>query len=593
MKQFFKFFLASLLALVVAGVIFFIAFFSLVGAAVSSTISQKETVTIKDNSVLILDMSQPIHELGQDNALAIFSGQSSLPYGLIDILNSLKEAKGDNKIKGIYLKVGGAANGWATMQQLRDGLKDFKKSGKFIYAYGDMIPQRDYYVASVADSIFINPLGSVELKGLSSGITFFKGAMDKLGIKPEIFYCGQFKSATEPFRMEKMSDPNRKQLAALQSDMWSEMLQAVSEHTKTDTATIFNWVKNGNIQTANDAITYKLADGLRYKDEIESLIKSKEGLKETEKIHLTSMDDYVKALPMKIGNNKIAILVAEGEIIDGDANGKSSVIADETLIKDIHKISDDDNIKAVVMRVNSPGGSALASEKILHELLLLKKKKPLVVSMGDLAASGGYYISCKADSIFALQNTITGSIGVFGMMFNTQELFNNKLGVTFDVEKNAPYADFPDMNRPMTDQEKKFMQNGVDTIYKIFKTHVAEGRKLDIAYVDSIGQGRVWTGAAALQNKLIDAFGGLDRALQSAATLAKVTDYSVVTYPVVKDKVQQILEMINGKSDKEALAKTIAENQISSDFKWYNTIKTLLNNKTRTWMMMPFVPEVK
>lgn len=592
MKQFFKFFAASLLALVVAGILFFVVFFGVIGAAVSS-IGKEEPVSIKDNSVLMLDLNQPVSDLGQENALAIINGKPSSSYSLYDILKSLREAKGDNRIKGVYIKVGGGGIGWATMQQLRAGLQDFKSSGKFIYTYGDFISQRDYYIASVADSVFINPMGLVELKGLASQITFFKGAMDKLGVEPEIFYCGQFKSATEPFRMQKMSDPNRKQLAALQRDFWNEFLMAVSEHTQADTATIYGWVKAGTIQNAGDAIRYKLADGLRYKDEVEDLLKKQSGLKESDKLRITAMDEYIRSLPEKPGVDQLAVLIAEGEIVDGNGDRSGSQIASEAIIKDIRKVRDNDKIKAVVLRVNSPGGSALASENILRELMLLKKKKPLVVSMGDLAASGGYYIACKADSIFAMPNTITGSIGVFGMMFNTQKLFNNKLGITFDTEKNAPYADFPDMNRPMSDMEKQFMQGSVDSVYMTFKRHVAEGRKLDIAYVDSIGQGRVWTGKAALDNKLVDAYGNLDRALQSAAAIAKVSNYKVVTYPVVKDKFQQIMELLNSKGDKETLAQSLTESRLSQDFKWYNILKTLLNNKNRTWMMMPFIPEVQ
>jgi len=592
MKQFFKFFAASLLALVVAGILFFIISFGMIGAAVSS-IGKEEPVSIKDNSTLLLDLSQPISDLGQENALAIINGQPSVSFGLYDILKSFREAKNDNRIKGIYIKTGGGSIGWATMQQLRAGLQDFKKSGKFVYAYGDFISQRDYYITSVADSVFINPMGHIELKGLASQITFYKGTMDMLGVEPEIFYCGQFKSATEPFRMQKMSDPNRKQLAALQRGFWDELLTAVSEHTQADTATIYGWVKAGVIQNAGDAIRYKLADGLFYKDEIEDLLKRQSGLKESDKLRLTAMDEYIRTLPEKPGVDQLAVLVAEGEIVDGYGDKSGTQVASDAIIKDIRKVRDNDKIKAVVLRINSPGGSALASENILRELLLLKKKKPLVVSMGDLAASGGYYIACKADSIFAMPNTITGSIGVFGMMFNTQKLFNNKLGITFDTEKNAPYADFPDMNRPMNDMEKKFMQSSVDSIYVTFKQHVAEGRKLDITYVDSIGQGRVWTGKAALDNKLVDAFGNLDRALQSAAAIAKVSNYKVVTYPVVKDKFQQIMELLNNKGDKETLAQSITESRISQDFKWYNTLKTLLNNKNRTWMMMPFIPEVQ
>jgi protease IV len=596
MKQFFKFFLASLLALFVAGLVFFAVFFIIVGSitrSVTNALSSDETSGVKDNSVLYINLTDDYHELGESNSFAIFTGGSGRTSGLIDLMKCIAYAKTDKNIKGIYLKAGGSPNGQATSQQIRESLKDFKSSGKFIYAYGDFIPQSDYFIASVADSVFINPLGSVELKGLASNLVFFKGALDKLNVQPEIFYCGQFKSATEPFRMEKMSEPNRKQIAALQSDIWKEMLKAVSEHTHADTATINNWAQTGAIQTASDAVKYKLADGTKYKDEVERLIKSKTGKGGKDKINFISVDDYIGNIPSKINNNQIAILVAEGEIVDGEAQSSSYQIASETFIKEIRKVRDNDKIKAVVMRVNSPGGSALASEVILRELQILKKKKPLVVSMGDLAASGGYYISCQADSIFAMPNTITGSIGVFGMMFNTQAFFNQKLGVTFDGEKNAPYADFPNMNRPMTEQEKKFIQNSVDTIYLTFKSRVAAGRKMNVAYVDSIGQGRVWTGTEGLKNGLVDAIGGLDRAVKSAASLAKLTDYKTVNYPAVEDRMERMLRMFGKGASEKLMAEQIIEKELGKEYRWFRMLKMMQEQKNHIWMMMPYVPEIK
>jgi protease-4 len=597
MKQFFKFFLASLLALIVAGIIFFVAFFAVIGSiskSISGAAVKEEQSLTKDKSILFIDLTDNFHELGESNSLALFTGGSSQSAGLHDLLKSIAYAKTDNNIKGIYLKAGGSPNGLATAQQIREALKDFKTSKKFIYAYGDFIPQADYFIASVADSVFINPLGTVELKGLSSQITFFKGALDKLKVQPEIFYCGQFKSATEPFRMDKMSEPNRKQQAALQKDVWNEMLLAISEHTKADTATINSWAQKGIVQSAHDAVTYKLADGLRYKDEVESLLRKQSGLEEKDKIRFANISDYVNNVKDNTSENSIAILVAEGEIVDGTGSGSATQIASETFIKEIRKVRDNDKIKAVVMRVNSPGGSALASEVILRELQLLRKKKPIVVSMGDLAASGGYYISCQADSIFALPNTITGSIGVFGMMFNTKAFFNEKLGVTFDGEKNAPYADFPNMNREMTDQEKKFIQNSVDTIYMTFKSRVAAGRKMDIAFVDSIGQGRVWTGTAGLKNGLVDALGGLDRAVKSAAAIAKLKDYKLVTYPVAEDKLEKFMRMVQGNSTAEkVLAEQFLEKEFGREYRWFRMLRTMQEQKNRIWMMMPYIPDIR
>lgn len=595
MKQFFKFFLASLLALVVAGVLFFSAFFAIVGSIAGSFSSKgdKESVIIRDNSILRIDLRDPLHEIGESNSLALFTGGSNKTTGLLLAIRSIEKAKNDDKIKGIYLKAGGNSYGLATAQQLRTALKDFKTSGKFVYAYADYFSQSDYYLASVADSVFMNPLGMVEIKGLASNLVFFKGALDKLSVQPEIFYCGQFKSATEPFRMQKMSEPNRKQLAALHTGVWADMLEAFKSHTGADTATINAWAQNGTIQNASDALTYKLVDGLKYIDEIETLLRSRTDTKEEDKVPFVPLNDYARSVSRGTAEDKIAILVAEGEIIDGTSNSGYQ-IASEDFIKHIRKVKEDKKVKAVVLRVNSPGGSALASEVILRELQLLKKEKPLVVSMGDLAASGGYYISCQADSIFALPNTITGSIGVFGMMFNTQKFFNEKLGVTFDVEKNAPYADFPNLNRPMSEMEKKFIQNSVDTIYLTFKGRVAEGRNMDINYVDSIGQGRIWTGNAALKNGLIDDIGDINRALKSAASLAKVDNYRIVTYPEPEDKIEKLMKSLSMSSNTEKImAEQFLERELGRDYRWFRMLRTMQEQKNHLWMMMPYIPEIR
>lgn len=598
MKQFFKFFFASLLALMVGGALLLIIFFSILGAIGSSfseSIKGDDKVSVKDKSILVLPLNNTYPELRQNNIFAMFTGGPFSTPGLRDVLTAIEYAKEDKKIKGIYLKANGSSNGLATSEQLRSALKDFKQSGKFIYAYGDFISQSDYYLASVADSIFVNPIGGVELKGLSSQIAFLKGALDKLDVEPEIFYCGQFKSATEPFRMDKMSEPNRKQIAALHESVWSNYLTAFSEFVKTDTATINSWTQQGLIQNASDALKYKMVSGLKYKDQLESLLKEKTEMKEDEDLRLVSIGDYISTVPMSTNKDQIAILVGEGEIVDGQASTYSDPqIASETFVKQIRKVKENDNIKAVVLRVNSPGGSALASEIILREIQLLKEKKPVVVSMGDLAASGGYYISCQADSIFALPTTITGSIGVFGMMFNTAKFFKNKLGVTFDEQKNAPYADFPNLNREMTAQEKIFIQNGVDSVYHTFKSRVAAGRKMNIEYVDSVGQGRVWTGEIGLQLGLVDALGGLDRAIQSAANLAKIEKYRVVTYPQDDGKMTEIMKSL-GKAQIQEMysAQQILEKELGINFRWMTTIKKMQENKTHIWMTMPYIPEIK
>lgn len=595
MKGFWKYFLASLLAIVVSGILLMFIFFGFMGALASSVTSSQVAV-IKSNSILEIDLSKPISEIPQANILsAITGGAPAAEVGLFEVLSAIEMAKTDEHIKGIFLKAGGNSNGWATSQQLRKALESFKSSGKFIYAYADGITQKAYYVASVADSVFINPVGNVELKGLSTNIMFYKGLLDKLEVQPEIFYCGKFKSATEPLRAYKMTAENRTQISAYQNDLWAEMVGVVVQHTGMDSTTVDSLVNAGAIQTSADAIQYKLADGLKYQDEVEQLLKAKSGIDADRELNFASLSDYKSRLSQKPSSNHIALLIAEGSIIDGKAGANSgSVIASDDFIKEIRRVRDDESIKAVVLRVNSPGGSALASENILRELQLLKAKKKLVTSMGDYAASGGYYIACQSDSVFAMPNTITGSIGVFGVMMNTEKLFNNKLGITFDVEKTAPMADMGDMNRPFTERERQIIQHGVDTIYSTFKSRVAAGRKLDIAYVDSVGQGRVWTGKAALNLHLVDGLGGMDRAIKAAASLAGISEYRVVTFPKPTSDIERLLKMVNGKDANSALlTKQLVQNELGFSFDAYQQFKLLMNNRNQVWMMLPFLPETK
>ncbi len=594
MKDFFKYFFASLLAIIVSGILLAIISFGIMGALVSSATSQQMAV-IKENSILEIDLSRQITEIPQANILsAITGGSNGSSVGLFEVIRSIEAAKSDDNIKGIYLKAAGNANGWATSQQLRDALKDFKNSGKFVFAYADGISQKAYYIASVADSIYINPLGSVELKGLSTSLMFYKGLLDKLEVEPEIFYCGKFKSATEPIRAYKMTDENRTQIKAYQQDFWSEILAAVAEHNKMEPATIDSLVNEGLIHTSADAVKYKLADGIKYKDEFEDILKAKLGLDKKDKLNFASLSDYKSRLSQKPSSNQIALLIAEGNIVDGKAGATSdAVIASEDFIEEIRKVNADSNIKAVVMRVNSPGGSALASENILRELDLLQKNKKLVVTMGDYAASGGYYISCNADSIFALPNTITGSIGVFGVMMNTQKMFNNKLGITFDTEKTSALADLGDGNKPMTERERAIIQSGVDTIYHLFKSHVAAGRKMDINYVDSIGQGRVWTGKRALDLKLVDGLGGLDRAIAAAAKLAGLSSYRVITYPKPTSDMERLLKLMNSSQAQTDLAsRAFLQSELGNPaINAWTQLSLMLKHPKTIWTILPFIPE--
>lgn len=589
MKQFFKMFFASLLAMVVAGVVMVVIVIAIIAGLVSKTISSEKEKKVLAASVLKIDLDRSLHEQGENNSFSIFSNDEPYNAGLYDAVKSIRKAAGDNNIKGIFIKLDGTPNGWATLQQLRDALGAFKSSGKFIYAYGESIPQKAYYVASVADSVYLNPVGSMEIKGLVSQLTFFKTALSKLEVQPEIFYAGKFKSATEPFRADKISDANREQITALQNGIWAEFLTAAAKHAHTDTAAVHALATNGSIQFPADALKSKLVDGLLYWDEVEDRMRAKMGLKADEKINYVSLDEYNDKWDIdgKSKDGRIAVLFAEGDIVDGSKEDDYQ-IASEDFVKTIRTLRKDDKVKAVVMRVNSPGGSALASEVMLRELQLLRQKKPLIVSMGDVAASGGYYISCQADSIFAMPNTITGSIGVFSMLFSVEGLMKNKLGVNFDEVKNAPYADFPTMSRNLTPNEAQRMQNGVDTIYHIFKSRVAAGRKISVADVDSIAQGRVWTGKDALAIHLIDAYGNLDRAIASAAAKAKLSNYKVVTYPEPVDKLEKLFRRVSrANASSAALTKQMIEAELGENYQWYKEFKSLKKMNGKTMMAMP------
>lgn len=594
MKQFFKMFFASLLAMVVAGVIIVGLFVSMI-VSLSKSITDNKDNKLVSGDVLVIDLSKRIHETGQSNSLAVLSKDNAYDAGLYDITKALHDARTDNSIKGLLIKLSPVQGGWATLQQLRIAVADFKKSGKFVYAYGENITQGAYFVASAGDSIYLNPMGDLELKGFSTTLAFFKGTLDKLELNPEIFYAGKFKSATEPFRAEKISDPNRQQITAFQAGMWDEYLKAAAEYTHTDKETVHKWATEAAIQFPADAVKHNMVAALLYWDQVEQRIKSLTGQKKDEAIKYITMDEYVMTSRLSGGSSdqRIALLVAEGSIVDGEKNDEFE-IASKTFCEEIRKVAKNDRIKAVVLRINSPGGSALASEVILRELELLRQKKHVVVSMGDYAASGGYFIACAADSVFALPNTITGSIGVFSMMFSMDKLAKNRLGVTFDGVKNTPFADFPTATRPLTAQEAQMMQTSVDTIYSIFKGHVVKGRKMSQADVDSIAQGRVWTGTDALRLHLVDGLGGLGRALNSAAALAGLKDYKVVVYPEPEDKLQSLMRRFKSNTAASAAVKTaIKEEMMSEEYQWYQQVQALRRMRGKALMAMPFVPVVE
>jgi protease-4 len=564
MKSFLKIFLASFLALVVLCVIIFFIFVGIV-----SSVTADKKASTGGRAVLVIDLARNYPEIGVENPLARFSDkEDGYSPSLYDVVRLIHHAKTDSAVKGIYLKCGSNGNGMGASQELRNALINFKTSGKFVYAYGEVISQGAYSVGNIADKIYCNPKGGVDWRGYALQLAFLKGLLQKLEIEPQIFYAGKFKSATEPFRETSMTDANRLQLSVLLGDMYGRLLQQTAETRKLDTATLHQYANEYRIQYAADAVTYKLIDGLKYDDEVREEIAKKLGGVQLDKINFITVQKYAKAVDFKRdGSDKIAVIYAQGDIVDG--KGDRDLIGSVTYRDLVRKARLDKNIKAIVVRINSGGGSALASENIWRELTLARKVKPVVVSFGDMAASGAYYLSCNADSIFAQTNTITGSIGVFTMLPNMQKFFNNKLGITFDGVKTGAQADMLSATKPLTPAQRMYLQNSVDSIYLTFKERVAGGRKKDIGYIDSIGQGRVWTGARALELGLVDRLGGLDDAIACAARMAKVSDYRLREYP----EPHNVLEMIFGGYEKDA-TQTAMKKELGEDgMKTYQAIK--------------------
>jgi protease IV len=580
MAQFFKIFFASFLAVVVFALIALLIVVGLIGSITSS-----EKPDLGSKAVLYISLDQHISEQVKDNPLANFNvdEQYDMP-GLYDIVRLIHYAKTDSTIKGIYLKCNGNGSGLATSNELRNALLDFKTSNKFIYAYGDVIPQKAYYVANVADRIYCNPKGGVDWKGFSIQYMFFKQALGKLEIEPQIFYAGKFKSATEPFRADHMTDANRLQSAVFLHDLYNELLTTTAAARHTDTATLHKCAEELLIQSASDAVKYKLADAAMYDDEVKDEIKQQLGIDRKTKINFIMIGKYAKAVHYKSGkgSDKIAIIFAEGDIVDG--KGESGQIGGDTYRGLIRNARLDDNIKGIVIRVNSGGGSALASENMWRELVLAKKEKPVIVSFGDYAASGGYYISCGADSIFTQPNTLTGSIGVFSIVPNMKKFFNNKLGVTFDGVKTSPYSDMTTTTRSLSDTEKKFFQNDIDSIYRTFLTRVSEGRRINIALADSIAQGRVWTSTRAIQLGLADRIGGLQRAIDCAAGMAKLTQYQVREYP----EPQNWLETLFGNYKRNASINAVKEELGDEGFSIYLSLKKIKQIMGSNQARLPF-----
>jgi len=550
MKSFLKYTLATIVGIFISSFILFFIFLGFIGVLISSA---EKTVTVESNSLLKLEFTKPITERSSKNPFQNFDFQTLRPstnLGIKDIIDYIDKAKTDNNIKGIYLDLSIIPSGLATIEEIRSALLDFKKSKKFIISYSEVYTQSSYYLASVSDKIYLNPSGYLPLVGMRSEITFLKGTFEKLDIEPEILRHGKYKSAVEPYTNDKMSDANREQMNALLAGIWNHVLKGISEQRKISVAKLNELADNLTVRNASSALSNKLVDGLKYEDEILTELAKLSGVKNEKNINFLSINDYVKTPKAKtssgLSKNKIAIVYASGDIMPGE--GDANTVGSKTTAEAIRKARNDSSIKAIVLRVNSPGGSALASEIIWREVKLAQKVKPVIASLGDVAASGGYYIVSPADTIVADTNTITGSIGVFGLTFNTSKFFQNKLGVTFDVAKTNKHSDFGSISRAMTAGEKEVLMLQIEEIYDQFISHVAEGRGITKAQVDSIGQGRVWNATDALRLGLVDVIGGIDKALEIAVSKAKLKDYRIVELPVLEDPFQSLIEGFSAKA---------------------------------------------
>jgi protease-4 len=566
MKIFFKSFFASLLALVVFTLV---GFFLIVGIA--SAFSTEEPKVVAANSVLVLDLSNEFAEQVQNDPISeiVNKKNGKLP-SLSELVHLIAYAKKDDAIKGIYIKCQQNPNGYAASEEIRKALIDFKTSKKFVIAYGETITQKGYMVANVADAIYTHPQGGIEWNGFNYETVFLKGLLDKLEIQPQVFYAGKFKSATEPFRYTQMSEANKLQTNVWLGGLYNQFISSTADSRNLNVDSLKYWANEGLIQTAYDASKTGLVDGLMYDDQVKKIISKKLRQDDQKDIAFLSMGDYAGSVAIRgTGSGKVAVIFANGDVVMGK-NQQGSIASDDFRVL-LQKIRKDDAIDAVVLRVNSPGGSALASDIIWREIDLLKKEKPVVVSMGDLAASGGYYIACGADSIFANAGTITGSIGVFSVIPNVKGLMNNKLGISFDGVKTGQYADMPSTTRPLNATEQRFMQAGVDSIYHAFKSRVAIGRKKSIEYIDSIAQGRVWIGSDAIKIGLVDRIGTLDDAIASAAKMAKLKGYGIKAYPETKSFIESFMEEYK----ETAKVKAIKEELGSTQFELFKEIKSI------------------
>lgn len=584
MKQFFKFMFASCLGSALMLIILFVAMIWVIGS------SSKSTVTVKPKSVLYMNLNYEIPERTTDDDLTAtlmgLQNSNTDQSGLNDIIANIDEAKNDPNIRGIFLELSSVGTSTANIEELRHHIISFRESGKFVITYSETMAQNAYYLATAGDEIYINPDGMLDIHGMASQIMFYKNLLDKLDIEIQIIRGpnNKFKSAVEPYFLDKMSAANREQMTKLLNTMWFKVVSDISESRNISIAKINELADNLSLTfDAKVALNEGFVDGLAYRDEIIARIKDLAGIEKSKKINVLTNSQYASARPEpKVKSDKIALIYANGQIIDG--NGDDSTIGSITLSKAIREARENKSVKAIVMRVNSPGGSALASEVIRREVELAKAEKPFIISMGSYAASGGYWISTEGDRIFADPTTLTGSIGVFGTFPNAKKFLNETVGLTFDVVKTNENADFGSITEPLTDYQKKMLQKYVGNTYNDFTSLVARTRGLRQSYVDSIGQGRVWAGTDALELGLVDELGGLDKAIEYAAKQADLTDYSIKNYPKQKD----LMEMLLSGDIQEPYAKSLIKNKLGKNYSYLETVDNI-SRLDGVQALMPFM----
>jgi len=544
MKDFFKFMLASMLGFIlVIVIVFFISLGLIVG--LMSFAEQKEVV-VKENTVLRIDFKDPIPERTPKNDIfsSLTSGSFKTILGLNDIIGNISDAKTDERVEGIILNLNFVPSGISTLEEIRAALLDFKESGKFILCYGEYMTQDAYYIGSVADEMYLHPQGFVDFKGLNAQLMFIKGMLDKLDIKMQIVRHGKFKSAVEPLIQEEMSPENREQYTAFINSIWNSMLAQISASRGVSVGEL-NSIADGLIAyDAEDAVSSGLIDKLTFRDEYRQILADRLMVEDLDDISIISLSQYDRVMKsFSITGDRIAVIYATGQI--GGGQGNNEEIGADKFAETIARVREDDNVKAVVFRVNSPGGDALASDIIWRELELCQAVKPVIVSMGDVAASGGYWISCASEKILADPTTLTGSIGVFGVIPDFGDFMENKIGITYDRVGTNDNSGFPSVVRPLTGYEKQVLQNKVENVYDLFLARVSNNRGMSKEEVDKIGEGRVWSGVDALKLGLIDEFGGLYDAIDLAAEISGLEEYRLLELPVLKDPVEQLLEELS------------------------------------------------